>query len=84
VNRARLAALEGRKIDALTYYQKGLGTREPLQARRGKLKDDVTDEARVLWKETANRAGQAAKRRIAAGTRTGEHPRLQFGAAQPA
>jgi len=52
VNRARLAALEGRKIDALTYYQKGLGTREPPKAWRGKLKDDVTDEARVLWKET--------------------------------
>ena len=52
VNRARLAALEGRKIDALTYYQKGLGTREPSKVRRGKLKDDVTDEARVLWKET--------------------------------
>ena len=52
VNRARLAALEGRKIDALTYYQKGLNTRQPPQARRGKLKDDVADEARALWKET--------------------------------
>ena len=52
VNRARLAALEGRKIDALTYYQKGLNTREPPQAARGKLTDDVLDEARALWKET--------------------------------
>jgi thiol-disulfide isomerase/thioredoxin len=52
VNRARLAELEGRKIDALTYYQKGLDTREPPQPRRGKLTDVVTDEARALWKET--------------------------------
>jgi len=52
VNRARLAVLEGRKIDALTYYQKGLNTREPLQPTRGKLTDDVMYEARALWKET--------------------------------
>ncbi len=52
VDRGRLAALEGRKIDALTYYQKGLDTREPPQASRGKLTDVVTDEARALWKET--------------------------------
>jgi thiol-disulfide isomerase/thioredoxin len=52
LNRARLAALENRKADGLTYYQLALHTRVTLPApRRGRLEDDLTDEARALWKE---------------------------------
>ena len=52
-NRARLAALEGRKTDALAYYQLSLTTRsETPQYSRGKFRDDLTDEAQALWKET--------------------------------
>ena len=52
-NRARLAALEGRKVDALAYYQLSLHTRlEPAQYSEGKFRDDLTDEAQALWKET--------------------------------
>src|SRR5208283_217665 len=51
-NRARLAAMDNHKQDALTYYQLALQTRdEPPKAWRGKLRDDVTDEAHALWKE---------------------------------
>jgi thiol-disulfide isomerase/thioredoxin len=52
-NRARLAAIEGRKQDALAYYQLSLHTRsEPPPYREGKFRDDLTDEAQALWKET--------------------------------
>jgi len=51
-NRARLAALDNHKQDALAYYQLALQTRlEPPKAWRGKLRDEVTDEAHALWKE---------------------------------
>ncbi len=51
-NRARLADLDNRKQDALAYYQLALQTRgEPPKAWGGKLRDDVMDEARALWKE---------------------------------
>lgn len=51
-NRARLAALDNHKQDALAYYQLSLQTRdEPPKAWRGKLRDDVMDEAHALWKE---------------------------------
>ncbi|HVO99298.1 MAG TPA: TlpA disulfide reductase family protein [Bryobacteraceae bacterium] len=52
LNRARLAALENRKADALTYYQLALQTRlSPPNPWRGKLQDDLADESRALWKE---------------------------------
>ena len=52
LNRARLAALEARQADALAYYQWALHTRlESPQYRRGKLEDDLTEEARALWKQ---------------------------------
>jgi thiol-disulfide isomerase/thioredoxin len=52
-NRARLAALEGRKADALTFYQQALFTRQRTpQAYHGVLKDDLTDEASAVWKDT--------------------------------
>ena len=53
LNRGRLAALEGRRTDALTYYQQALYTRqrapEPLH---GILRDDLVDEARAVWQDT--------------------------------
>jgi thiol-disulfide isomerase/thioredoxin len=53
LNRARLAALEGRKADALTFYQQALYTRRRTpQPYHGRLQDDLLDEARALWKET--------------------------------
>ena len=52
LNRARLAALENRKADGLAYYQLALQTRvSPPSPWHGKLQDDLTDEARALWKE---------------------------------
>lgn len=52
-NRARLAVLENRKADGLTYYQLALQTRTtPPAPWHGKLQDNVTDEARALWKDT--------------------------------
>jgi thiol-disulfide isomerase/thioredoxin len=50
-NRARFEALQNHPQDALAYYQAALQTRtiRP-QAWRGKLRDDLTDEARELWK----------------------------------
>jgi thiol-disulfide isomerase/thioredoxin len=52
LNRGRLAALEGHQTDALAYYQSALRTRvEPARYRRGKLRDELADEARALWKE---------------------------------
>jgi thiol-disulfide isomerase/thioredoxin len=51
-NRARLSLMEGRKEDAVAYYQLALQTRtETPQYSRGKLQDDIGDEARTLWKE---------------------------------
>jgi thiol-disulfide isomerase/thioredoxin len=51
-NRARLAALENRKADALTYYQLALQTRlSPPTPWRGRLEDPVSDEARAVFKE---------------------------------
>jgi thiol-disulfide isomerase/thioredoxin len=50
-NRARFEALQNHPQDALAYYQAALQTRTaPPKARRGKLRDDLTDEARALWK----------------------------------
>lgn len=52
LNRARLAVLENRKADGLTYYQLALETRAtPPSPWHGKLEDSLTDEARSLWKE---------------------------------
>ena len=51
LNRARLEALQNHWQDALVYYQLALQTRlEPPKWSRGKFQDDLTDEARTLWK----------------------------------
>lgn len=51
LNRARYQVLQGHAQDALTYYQLALQTRvDPPKWSRGKLQDDLTHEARVLWK----------------------------------
>jgi thiol-disulfide isomerase/thioredoxin len=51
LNRARYEALQNHAQDALAYYQLALQTRiAPPKAIRGKLRDDVTDESRALWK----------------------------------
>jgi len=51
-NRARLAALENRKADALTYYQVALQTRiSPPTPWHGRLDDPVSDEARAVFKD---------------------------------
>ncbi len=50
-NRARFEALENHPQDALAYYQAALQTRTaPPKASRGKVRDDLTDEAHTLWK----------------------------------
>ncbi len=50
--RARLASLEGRKADALTYYQSALRARVvPPKPYRGQIEDDLTEEAAAMWKE---------------------------------
>lgn len=52
LNRGRLAVLENRMADGLTYYQRAIATRrDPATPWRGHLQDDLTDEARALWKE---------------------------------
>jgi thiol-disulfide isomerase/thioredoxin len=52
LNRARLAVLENRKADGITYYQQALQTRvTPASPWHGRLQDDLTDEARALWKD---------------------------------
>jgi len=52
LNRARLAVLENRKADGLTYYQRAFETLvTPASPWHGKLYDDLTDEARALWKD---------------------------------
>ncbi|MGB6130881.1 MAG: TlpA disulfide reductase family protein [Acidobacteriaceae bacterium] len=51
-NRARLAALEGRRMDALAYYRLALQTRlEQPQFSDGKLEDQLGDEAYALWNQ---------------------------------
>ena len=51
-NRARLAALDNHKQDALAYYQLALQTRvDPPKAWHGKLRDDEMEESHALWKE---------------------------------
>jgi thiol-disulfide isomerase/thioredoxin len=50
LRRARLAAIEGQQQDALGYYQLALRTRpKPPSYERGKLTDDLNDEAHALW-----------------------------------
>jgi hypothetical protein len=57
-NRARLAVLEGRKQDALAYYQLSLHTRSEMPQRwQGRFRDDLTDEAQALWKEAGGTPG---------------------------
>jgi thiol-disulfide isomerase/thioredoxin len=52
LNRGQLAALEGSKVDALTYYQKALQSRKvPPRAFLGRTRDRLLDEARALWKQ---------------------------------
>ena len=52
-NRARLAALESRKADALAFYQQALFTRERTpEPYHGRLKDDLLDEASAVWKDS--------------------------------
>jgi thiol-disulfide isomerase/thioredoxin len=50
LRRARLAAVEGRQQDGLGYYQLALRSRpKPPSYERGKLTDELTDEAHALW-----------------------------------
>jgi thiol-disulfide isomerase/thioredoxin len=52
LNRARLEAIQNHTQDALAYYQLALQTRViPPQARHGRLRDDLNDEAHALWKQ---------------------------------
>jgi thiol-disulfide isomerase/thioredoxin len=51
LDRARFEAVQKHPQDALTYYQLALQTRnEAPKAYHGRLRDDLTDEARALWK----------------------------------
>jgi len=51
LNRARLESIQKHPQDALAYYQLALLTRVAApKAYEGKLHDDLTDEARALWK----------------------------------
>lgn len=51
LNRARFEFLQKHAQDALAYYQLALQTRtDPPQPSHGILRDDLTDEARALWK----------------------------------
>jgi thiol-disulfide isomerase/thioredoxin len=51
-NRAKLAALEGHKVDALAYYQLALQKRqEAPRVSHGELRDDLGEEAQALWKK---------------------------------
>lgn len=52
MDRARLAQIDGRRQDAMAYYQLALGARTaPTEYFRGVLRDDLADEARELWKD---------------------------------
>ena len=51
LNRARFEAIQNHTQDALAYYQLALQTRtEAPKINHGELTDDLTDEARALWK----------------------------------
>jgi thiol-disulfide isomerase/thioredoxin len=51
-NRAKLAALQGHKADALAYYQLALQSRqEAPRFWHGKLRDGLGEEARAFWNE---------------------------------
>jgi thiol-disulfide isomerase/thioredoxin len=51
-NRARVAALEDHRPDALAYYQQALRTRpSPAEYWHGRLDDPLTEDAQALWKE---------------------------------
>ena len=57
-NRARLAALENHKADALTFYQLALETRmNPPTPWHGISRDPVVDEARAIWKDLGGTDG---------------------------
>lgn len=52
MNRARLARVDGRNADALTYYQLAHQTNtEKPSYRHGKIWDPFADEVRPFWKE---------------------------------
>jgi thiol-disulfide isomerase/thioredoxin len=52
LDRARLAVLENRREDAVTYYQEALQTRAKAPSWvEGRLTDDLMDESRALWTE---------------------------------
>lgn len=52
LNRARLAVLENRRADGLTYYQMALQTRVSQPAVwHGRLEDHLTDESHALWSD---------------------------------
>jgi thiol-disulfide isomerase/thioredoxin len=58
LNRARFEALQNHRLDALAYYQLALQTRlEAPKWARGKLQDDLTEEARTLWKANGGSDG---------------------------
>jgi thiol-disulfide isomerase/thioredoxin len=49
-NRARVARLNGNKIDALAFYQLALQARpEAPKPFEGRVRDDLADEAHALW-----------------------------------
>ncbi len=50
-NLALFAQIEGRKADALTFYQRALQTRPKAPPKRyGRVEDPLLDEARALWR----------------------------------
>jgi thiol-disulfide isomerase/thioredoxin len=58
-SRARLAAIEGRRADALTYFQQALlARREPPRMYRGKLEDRLLEDAKAYF--LANGGSEAA------------------------
>ena len=51
-NRAHLAVIDGRKQDALAYYQLALRARShPPQYQEGRFVDELNDDAHALWEE---------------------------------
>ena len=51
LNRARFESIQHHTQDALAYYQLALQTRlAPPKAYYGKVRDDLNDEARALWR----------------------------------
>ncbi|MBL0156646.1 MAG: TlpA family protein disulfide reductase [Bryobacterales bacterium] len=51
-NRALLAWIEGRKSDAVAYYQRALHSRESTPAKKyGRVSDPLMDQAKSLWTE---------------------------------